>query len=800
MRPNIRNTYARQDQNSSLYNGQYSGSVTTNEITFLQTAVGEYLNSLEPHKRTYESLKNYLEYLYNQIHDGPYHDRDQLEIFTSCLGHFRETLDGKHVHSLKTQIAPIMIELHQAAQNGQTDRFIPGFEKLLAILNRFQDSLLRNLQVPNQMNQSNHLISSSANGIRTESHNHDRDHICRDQIGCDSPQIGFSKPPSSSIMGGLLNDHYLMDQKPNSFRNQQDYESVCYNRLDEIKRKTSKLRNRGSALDENFENFDDLVLSTIQGEVPNSKLKILQIKFTEAIDSYILEMRRLTRSPNYLLPICFRELSAAAFQKLFTDCCSQRRIPSLRNFDSLNFNCVNKDLPHILVYISNIVYPAYDPSNETNCGTLNKLRDAKISAVEQLIKSISPNLSEDTRSELALKILHEICPQRWYPVCEQALTLTFGSAGLTTLKKLEESGGKTTINKLDRQIIVEVPSRWAVKPNTETLSIIQKEINPDAELAIIKTTYQIKFFTSKQNSDELYNDHCGSVKMNISVSNFKQKYPNLFLKSKIKLNEEKQLVASLLSGTFKPRDLKKNVPHIRGISEPAYTQSTWEKTTTWPRAEHIGNPNYPKVQPQIIPQRSDSIERFGSKLRDQFKSPRDFSLRSELLPRKGPFQSHRQPPSISYPIHLDSFSNSSVDISAARSADQRKAGSWPRNPSFGLHLDDLDIRENEPSFKQYAEKVHSHMNQSGAYISQNYQKPPAPGMEDTSLASWNGVAENLPIKHSLSEAIHNSSISKIDVQSQHPTYPLEDIDQTRMGPPIGTTFHRRASSWTAPNK
>ena len=50
-----------------------------------------------------------------------------------------------------------------------------------------------------------------------------------------------------------------------------------------------------------------------------------------------------------------------------------------------------------------------------------------------------------------------------------------------------------------------------------------------------------------------------------------------------RLNEEKQLIASLLSGTFKP-DRKKNVPHIRGISEPAYTQSTWEKTTTWPRA------------------------------------------------------------------------------------------------------------------------------------------------------------------------------------------------------------------------
>ena len=47
-------------------------------------------------------------------------------------------------------------------------------------------------------------------------------------------------------------------------------------------------------------------------------------------------------------------------------------------------------------------------------------------------------------------------------------------------------------------------------------------------------------------------------------------------------------------------------------------------------------------------------------------------------------------------------------------------------------------------------------------------------------ASWNGVAENLPIKHSLSEAIHNSSISKIDIQSQHQTYQHEDIDQERL--------------------
>ena len=45
-------------------------------------------------------------------------------------------------------------------------------------------------------------------------------------------------------------------------------------------------------------------------------------------------------------------------------------------------------------------------------------------------------------------------PQRWYPVCEQALTLTFGSAGLTTLKKLEESGGKLDSGGLSLTICV----------------------------------------------------------------------------------------------------------------------------------------------------------------------------------------------------------------------------------------------------------------------------------------------------------------------------------------------------------
>ena len=53
-------------------------------------------------------------------------------------------------------------------------------------------------------------------------------------------------------------------------------------------------------------------------------------------------------------------------------------------------------------------FPAYDPSTESAHGSKDKLESEKYRAVENLIKSISPNLNEETRQKLATEILHEI--------------------------------------------------------------------------------------------------------------------------------------------------------------------------------------------------------------------------------------------------------------------------------------------------------------------------------------------------------------------------------------------------------
>ena len=93
--------------------------------------------------------------------------------------------------------------------------------------------------------------------------------------------------------------------------------------------------------------------------------------------------------------------------------------------------------------------------------------------------------------------------------------------------------GKTTIVKKDRCVSISIPSRWAIKEDPQRASILGREINPDDALAMIKTTYEIKFSTSKS-SEEKNHENCGVFKMAISVSDFKQRHPNLAMKTRSK--------------------------------------------------------------------------------------------------------------------------------------------------------------------------------------------------------------------------------------------------------------------------
>ena len=66
------------------------------------------------------------------------------------------------------------------------------------------------------------------------------------------------------------------------------------------------------------------------------------------------------------------------------------------------------------------------------------------------------------------------------------MVLVFGAVGLVSIRKAAEFGGKTTIDKLGRQIIVDIASRWALVDEQKT-----------EELAIVKAHYRITFVTAK---------------------------------------------------------------------------------------------------------------------------------------------------------------------------------------------------------------------------------------------------------------------------------------------------------------
>ena len=56
--------------------------------------------------------------------------------------------------------------------------------------------------------------------------------------------------------------------------------------------------------------------------------------------------------------------------------------------------------------------------------------------------------------------------------------------------------------KKDRSVAISLPSRWAIKEDPQRAFILRREINPVDALAMIKTTYEIKFSTSKAATEE----------------------------------------------------------------------------------------------------------------------------------------------------------------------------------------------------------------------------------------------------------------------------------------------------------
>jgi len=111
-------------------------------------------------------------------------------------------------------------------------------------------------------------------------------------------------------------------------------------------------------------------------------------------------MRRCARHPDYEMSSCFHEMCTSTLTSLTAGCCDAQMATRLSDRDY-----VPTELPDIAVHIANVAYPSFNKNKEI---TSKALLEAKLKAVESLIQSISPNLLEETRADLANKMLNEI--------------------------------------------------------------------------------------------------------------------------------------------------------------------------------------------------------------------------------------------------------------------------------------------------------------------------------------------------------------------------------------------------------
>ena len=113
----------------------------------------------------------------------------------------------------------------------------------------------------------------------------------------------------------------------------------------------------------------------------------------------------------------------------------------------------------------------------------------------------------------------------------------FGCSGLISTRKIDNST-KTTIDKSGKQITVDISSKWI-------LEWVQGATEK-REITAIKANYRISFVTLNRVKGKINkiikklkqkftdDDNCGEVKLNISVTSFKQKQPSLFQRTKTK--------------------------------------------------------------------------------------------------------------------------------------------------------------------------------------------------------------------------------------------------------------------------
>nr|XP_039261273.1 uncharacterized protein LOC120337527 [Styela clava] len=172
-------------------------------------------------------------------------------------------------------------------------------------------------------------------------------------------------------------------------------------------------------------------------------------------------------------------------------CCSQMEMEQdIQRLPVSQF--LHCELPLMTLTVNKKDFPANANNSSSNI-------NQKKNAIRQLIQSTNQKLSISETDELSSEILGEICPARWRTHVKASLQLLYGNSGLVILDTMtSESKDKQNaiICRKDSFIVVAVTSTWCIKEDPGTMSLLQRNLDPEKTLATINVRY-ISVFNNK---------------------------------------------------------------------------------------------------------------------------------------------------------------------------------------------------------------------------------------------------------------------------------------------------------------
>ncbi|CAG5086077.1 Oidioi.mRNA.OKI2018_I69.PAR.g11103.t1.cds [Oikopleura dioica] len=380
-----------------------------------------------------------------------------------------------------------------------------------------------------------------------------------------------------------------------------------------------------------------------------------------------------------------------------------------------------------------------------------------------------------------------------------------GKATITKQQHFERSDGKT--------VLVSVPSRWQIKEDPQRVSHLQRELNPESAIAVVKATYEVVFSASK-NMDEHAHEFCGKFKFSISSSDFKQRHPSLSRRQGSRLGNDVSTVASLLSGDFssslsKTGSISRSKSSLISMDSKGPSRQTSDISirsensqshcSTSTHRPVIKQPLHPQRQQQARYEHASSSERLAQGRRHWPKPIRPMQFRSDS------FQSHLNESSRLGDTHKTQLSpigdcyrdNELGGEFGSVSSNYSKPNSWPRLPhGQAPHLPPTG----DPEVDRYARRLHINK--------QPVKPPPPPGMEGsesyydssnnlewstpTTSSGWNDSTKMETWNPQAHENTMLESPSSNDLSS---VGGLRMPDHGSTGHLSSNSFHRRTSSW-----